>query len=158
MRIAGITYPDVNNGEGCRVTLWVQGCPHHCPMCHNRHTWDFDGGQEFTEEDRNDLFSVLERSFIAGLTISGGEPLSQFRDVLNLCIQVKERFPNKDIWLWTGYRMEDIVLDKEEILDYVDVVVDGKFEYDKKVTDLPWRGSSNQNVYRKVDKDTWKAD
>lgn len=149
MRISAITYPDVNNGVGCRVTLWTQGCKHHCKGCHNPETWPFDGGHEFSEEDKEKLFDVLGKDYIKGLSLSGGDPVYWYKDVCELLKEVKEKFPTKDVWLWTGFTMEDVKDLFPSILRYVDVLIDGKFKQDEMDLSLKWRGSKNQVIWEK---------
>ena len=146
MRIHGITYPDVNNGLGCRVTLWVSGCIHHCKGCHNTETWDFNSGREFSKEDKEKLFEVLSKPYIKGLTLSGGDPLCSYNDVLELVKEVKSLFPTKDIWLFTGFNFNYVNENFNDILEYLDVIVDGKFVEELKDTSLKFRGSSNQRI------------
>lgn len=150
MRIHKITYPDVNNGLGCRATVWVAGCTHHCKNCQNQETWSFNGGKPFDEECKEKLFDILSLSYIKGMTLSGGDPLCSYRDVLSLSKEAKEKFPDKDIWLYTGFTMVEIN-DKGmgEILNYVDYVVDGRFEEDKKDLTIAFRGSTNQTIWEK---------
>lgn len=147
MRFHNITYPDVNNGEGCRVTLWVAGCTHHCKGCHNPQTWSFKSGREFTEDIKNKLYNVLKLPYIKGITLSGGDPLDSFDDIFELVKDIKNSFNNKDIWLFSGYTLEDIQnSDKNIILEYIDVLVDGEFKEDLKDLSLKFRGSSNQRI------------
>lgn len=149
MRIHNITYPDVNNGLGFRVTLWVSGCIHHCKGCQNKETWDFNSGREFTDDDKNTIFKVLSLPYIKGITFSGGDPLCSYDDILSLAKEIKENFPNKDIWFYTGYTL-DIIKEKfNEILDFVDIIVDGKYIEELRDVSLPFRGSSNQRIYEK---------
>lgn len=155
MRSFGITYPDVNNGLGFRVTLWVSGCEHHCKGCHNKETWDFNGGNEFTDEDKNELFDVLKKPHINGLTLSGGDPLCSYQDVLKLTKEVKENFPKKDIWLFTGFTKKHMDENFKDILEYLDFIVDGKFVEELKDLSLPFRGSKNQKIWRKNEDNTW---
>ena len=154
MNYISVTYPDVNNGDGCRVTLWVSGCTHHCKGCQNPQTWDFKCGKIFTEEVKKELYKVLSKSYIKGLTISGGDPLDSFDDVFELVKDVKKTFIDKDIWLFSGYTLEEI---KEkgykDILKYVDVLVDGEFKEELKDLTLAFRGSSNQRILRKSNND-----
>lgn len=151
MKYANITYPDVNNGVGCRVTLWVNGCTHHCVGCHNKHTWSFSVGEDFTEETQNELFKLIELPYIKGLTLSGGDPLDSFDDTLKLVKEFRKHFGDtKDIWLYSGYTLEEIANgDKKEILDYADVLVDGPFMIELKDLSLAFRGSSNQTIWVK---------
>lgn len=153
MRFHNITYPDVNNGEGCRVTLWVAGCTHHCKGCHNPQTWSFKSGREFTEDIKNKLYNVLKLPYIKGITLSGGDPLDSFEDVFELIKDIKNSFNDKDIWLFSGYTLEDIKnSEKSVILDYIDVLVDGEFKEDLKDLSLKFRGSSNQRIlYKDID-------
>ena len=152
MRISAITYPDVNNGLGCRVTLWTQGCPHHCEGCHNPETWDASNGREFTEEDKATLFYILKKGFIKGLTLSGGDPLVWYNGgLLDLLKEVKEAYPNKDIWLWTGYTMKEVEAKFPNVLSYIDVLVDGVFVIEERDLSLKWRGSKNQVIWEKDD-------
>lgn len=149
MRIHGITYPDINNGLGCRVTLWVSGCIHHCKGCHNKETWDFNSGRVFTKEDKETLFKLLDKPYIKGLTLSGGDPLCSYDDILSLVKEVKERYTDKDIWLYSGFTLDEIKSNFKDILEYVDVIVDGVFIEELKDVSLKFRGSSNQNIWIK---------
>lgn len=153
MRFHNITYPDVNNGDGCRVTLWVAGCTHHCKGCHNPQTWSFKSGREFTEDIKNKLYNVLKLPYIKGITFSGGDPLDSFEDVFELIKDIKNSFNDKDIWLFSGYTLEDIKnSEKSVILDYIDVLVDGEFKEELKDLSLKFRGSSNQRIlYKGID-------
>ena len=154
MKYVKITYTDVNNGLGNRVTLWVSGCSHHCDGCHNQETWDFDYGREFDDDAKNKIFEILELPYVKGLTLSGGDPLDSKEDILKLVKEVKSKFPNKDIWLYTGYCF-DTKSDKfDEIKDFVDVIVDGPFVKELCSTDLPFRGSRNQHILFKS-KGSW---
>lgn len=148
MRYHNITTDDMLNGLGLRVVLWVSGCNHYCEGCHNQITWDCNSGLEFDLEAERELFKYLCQSHIRGLTLSGGDPLypANREKILELVKKVKKILPKKDIWLYTGFKYEDI--ESLEILNYVDYLVDGKFEIDKKDTSLEFKGSSNQNIYR----------
>lgn len=153
MRFWSISYPDLNNGLGCRVTLWVAGCSHHCKGCHNRQTWDFESGRLFTKTDKDKLFEVLNKSYIKGITLSGGDPMDSFHEILDLVREIKEKFPSKDIWLYSGYTLKEIENSfRNEIIPFIDYLVDGKFEIDKRDISLKFRGSSNQIIWAK-DKD-----
>lgn len=153
MRFHNITYPDVNNGDGCRVTLWVAGCTHHCKGCHNPQTWSFKSGREFTEDIKNKLYNILRLPYIKGITFSGGDPLDSFEDVFELIKDIKNSFNDKDIWLFSGYTLEDIKnSEKSVILGYIDVLVDGEFKEELKDLSLKFRGSSNQRIlYKDID-------
>lgn len=146
MRYHNITKDDMLNGDGLRVVLWVSGCSHGCRGCHNPVTWDPNGGLEFDEEAKEEVFAELEKDYISGITFSGGDPLyyANRPEVLKLAQEIKEKFPQKTIWLYTGFTWETI---KElEIMEYLDVVVDGEFIQEQKDTMLHWRGSANQRV------------
>jgi anaerobic ribonucleoside-triphosphate reductase activating protein len=149
MKISGITHPDVNNGLGFRVTVWVSGCIHHCKGCHNPETWDFNHGRDFTDDDKEKIFELLEKSYIKGVTFSGGDPLCSYTDVLKLSKEIKEKYPNKDIWVFTGFKFEEVAEQMSEILDYVDYIVDGKFKIKKRDVSLAFRGSTNQRIWKK---------
>lgn len=149
MRYENITYPDVNNGNGCRVTLWVSGCTHHCKGCQNKQTWDFNSGNVFDGKAKKELIDILRLPYIRGLTLSGGDPLCSYEDVLSLVKEIKEFLPNKDIWLYTGFTFDTIKDTMNEILNYVDVIVDGEFIENKRDVTLAFRGSSNQRIWEK---------
>ncbi|WP_434627271.1 anaerobic ribonucleoside-triphosphate reductase activating protein [Chromobacterium sp. CV08] len=136
---------DLLNGEGVRVTLFVTGCPHACPGCHNPSTWDRKAGRPFTAEVRERLLELCATH--DGLSLSGGDPLhpANRKAVEELCRQFRVRYPDKDIWLWTGYRHEEVA--DLEVLRFVDVLVDGRYRRDLP-TSKPWRGSDNQRLIR----------
>lgn len=146
MRYHDITRDDMKNGDGLRVVLWLSGCRHHCPGCQNPVTWDPGDGLYFDASAEEEIMGQLEKPYISGITFSGGDPLfaENLEEVCACCRKIKERFPQKTIWLYTGEVWEDIR--HLEILQYVDVLVDGPFEQDKKDTLLHWRGSANQRV------------
>lgn len=146
MRYHNITKDDMLNGDGLRVVLWVSGCSHCCKECQNPITWDPNGGLLFDEEAKQEIFTELSRDYISGITLSGGDPLyfSNRSDVLKLIREIKERFPQKTIWMYTGFVWETIAA--LEHMEYVDVLVDGEFMVEQKNTKLYWRGSSNQRV------------
>lgn len=146
MNYHNITKDDMLNGEGLRVVLWVSGCSHHCKNCHNPVTWDPGGGLLFDESAKKELFGDLSKPYISGLTLSGGDPLypGSRAEVGALVREVKSRFPEKNIWLYTGYTWEAI--SDLEFLPWIDVLVDGKFVEGLKDTKLHWKGSKNQRV------------
>lgn len=150
MRFHDITSCDVNNGEGFRVTLWVAGCTHHCKGCQNPQTWDFGGGKPFDKEAHDYLFAELAKPYIQGLTFSGGDPLCSPADVTQLAKEVKATLPDKDIWLYTGFTIEQIRASKvlSMILPYVDVIVDGEYVEALRDVTLAFRGSRNQKIIR----------
>lgn len=134
------------NGDGLRVVLWVAGCSHCCKGCQNPLTWDPDGGLLFDEKAKEEIMEQLDKNYISGLTFSGGDPLHSANriDVRNLAQEIKEKYPDKTIWLYTGYRWESIF--HYPIMKYLDVVVDGEFVQELKDNTLRWKGSSNQKV------------
>lgn len=156
MNYADIKKADVANGLGVRVSLFVSGCTHHCKNCFNREAWDFDYGKEFTEKEEERILNELDHPYVAGLSLLGGEPLELVnqKGLLPLLRKVKEKFPEKNIWCYSGYTFEKDILDKmckewketPELLSYINVLVDGKFEEDKKDIKLRFRGSSNQRI------------
>ena len=134
------------NGDGLRTVLWVSGCEHHCPECQNPITWDPECGLEFDEKAEKELFAALDKPYISGVTFSGGDPLypGNHDCIIELIKKIKRLFPGKNIWLYTGYKWEDIcTLDG---LELIDELVDGRFEKDLKDVKLHWKGSSNQRV------------
>lgn len=146
MRYLSILDCDIADGQDIRVTLFVSGCSHHCKGCHNPESWNPNNGKEFTEEVKEKLFNLIDKPYIDGLTLSGGDPLfcSNRADIEKLCIEFKERFPNKTIWLYTGYKYNEIK--HLEILNYIDVLVDGPYIEEQRDITLPFRGSKNQNI------------
>lgn len=146
MRYHNITKDDMLNGDGLRVVLWVAGCGHCCKECQNPVTWDPNGGLFFGEDEKEEIFTELSKSYISGITFSGGDPLhpANITGVTALAREIREKFPNKTIWLYTGSLWEEIA--QEEVVKYLDVVVDGEFVVAKKDLKLKWKGSSNQRV------------
>lgn len=148
MRFQYITYPDIGNGKGCRAVLWIQGCSHHCQGCHNPETWDFCKGREFTDEYMEELINIINLPYIKGLTLSGGDPLDSFEDVYKLLVEVKEKCKGKDVWLYTGYTLDEIQSsEKSKILPLIDVLVDGLYKEKLRDVTLAFRGSSNQTIW-----------
>lgn len=146
MRYHNITKDDMLNGDGLRVVLWVAGCSHCCKGCHNPVTWDPDGGILFDEAAKQEIFEQLDQSYISGITFSGGDPLHAANrpDIRTFMAEIKEKYPSKTIWLYTGDVWENICQDVA--MQYIDVLVDGEFVLEKKDAALHWRGSSNQRV------------
>ncbi len=146
MRYHNITKDDMLNGDGLRVVLWVSGCNHCCEDCQNPVTWDSNGGIPFDEAAKKELFEELEKSYVSGITLSGGDPLHPANrlDIRALVREIREKYPEKTIWLYTGYLWEQI--SHFEVMQYVDVCVDGEYEKEKRDVQLHWRGSSNQRV------------
>lgn len=176
MNYHNITYPDQNNGDGLRVVLWLSGCSHHCKGCQNPQTWDTNSGVPFDESAKEEIFKELNKDYISGITLSGGDPLNEANldGVLGLVNQIRLLFPQKTIWLYTGYRVRGIqeglfvltpnvitdkISDHKEIINRVnedvkrsdiikqcDVLIDGRYIEEKRDITLKWRGSSNQRV------------
>lgn len=152
MRYHDITKDDMKNGDGLRVVLWVAGCTHHCEGCHNPVTWDPDDGLIFDETAKKEIFAELEKPYCSGITFSGGDPLhaNNSTEIWVLSDEIKKRFPDKTIWLYTGYTWEYIMqhmpVTAGTLLLNVDVLVDGPFIQEKMDTKLMWKGSSNQRV------------
>lgn len=146
MRYHNITKDDMLNGDGLRVVLWVAGCEHRCHNCQNPVTWDIEGGLEFDEAARQEIFDELNKSYISGITFSGGDPLhtKNRSDIGELAEKISKQFPDKTIWLYSGYEWQDIR--DLPFMKYIDILVDGPFIEKMKDTRLPWRGSSNQKV------------
>lgn len=158
MKYANIKKLDIANGSGVRVSLFVSGCTHHCKGCFNQEAWDFNYGEEFTEEVQEEIIKSLSPDYIAGLSLLGGEPFEpeNQKSLLPFIKKVKAIFPNKDIWCWTGYTLEEL-LDSNissrakceytsDMLKYIDILVDGEFKEDLKDISLKFRGSSNQRI------------
>lgn len=146
MRYHNITKDDMLNGDGLRVVLWVAGCNHHCKDCQNPITWDVNGGLEFGDSEKKEIFDELDKSYVSGITFSGGDPLHPAnRDcVLKLAKEIRKKYPKKTIWLYSGYEWEEV---KDwDIVNYLDVMVDGKFKIELLDPQLYWKGSSNQRV------------
>ena len=161
MNYATIKKYDVANGPGVRVSLFVSGCTHHCPGCFNPETWDFNFGKPFDSEVMNEILEAMQPSYIHGFTLLGGEPFEYVNQqgVLPLLKEMKSRFPNKDIWCFTGYDFEKDILgdmvskwpETSEMLSYIDVLVDGEFVEAKKNLSLRFRGSENQRLIKVAD-------
>ena len=146
MNYHDITKDDMLNGLGLRVVLWISGCSHHCKGCQNPQTWDENSGILFDEQAENELFEALKPDYISGLTFCGGSPLypKNRETVTRLAKKFKELFPNKNTWVYTGYKYEEV---KDlEIMQYIDVLVDGEFIEKLKDENYPWAGSTNQRV------------
>ena len=146
MNYHNITRDDMLNGDGLRVVLWGSGCEHHCRGCQNPITWDPQDGVFFDQKAKEELFKELEKSYISGITFSGGDPLfpSNEPEITRLAKEIRHRFPEKNIWLYTGYTWEQIK--EKEVVKVLDVLVDGTYMEELRNTQLHWRGSSNQRV------------
>lgn len=166
MRYASIRSLDISNGEGVGVSLFVQGCPFHCKNCFNSETWDFNGGKEWTEKTKNKFMELINRPYIKRVSFLGGECLADqnLDEVLKLVKQIRISYPEKSIWLYTGYNFNllnskyneykytpfaanaDEWLTRWEIISNVDILVDGEYIDEKRDITLKWRGSKNQRV------------
>lgn len=156
MNYGEIKRTDVANGPGVRVSLFVSGCTHYCKGCFNSEAWDFNYGKPYTEQVEEEILQALRPDFIKGLTILGGEPMEEVNrlSVLGLMKKVKEQFPEKDIWCYTGYEYEKDLLrwilegrsEVAQMLQYIDVLVDGEFVETRKNLSLTFRGSENQRL------------
>lgn len=150
MNYHNIKTDDMLNGDGLRVTCWISGCSIGCFNCHNPQTWDFNSGIPFIEETMQEILYDLSKPYIKGLTLSGGHPLDpqNAHEVLKIVKRVKMVFPNKDIWIYSGYEWNYIIQDEtlREILKYTDVLVDGAYVDELRDISLPFRGSSNQRI------------
>lgn len=168
MKYASIRKLDISNGEEIGVSLFVQGCNRHCPNCFNPETWDFNGGKEWNEEIKNQFLALIDRPYIKRVTLLGGEPLAyeNLPDVYDLVIEIKQKYPTKKIWLYTGYELDcgigkngeilgdfadadtgwDNGLLRNHIIRNCDVIVDGAYINNLRDLTLPFRGSSNQRI------------
>ena len=148
MNYCGIKKHDIANGPGVRVSLFVSGCRNHCPGCFQPQTWDFGYGKPFTSDTEEEIIEALRPSWIQGFSILGGDPMEpENREaLLPVLKRIRSELPEKDIWLYTGYTLEEV--SDEEILNWVDVVVDGPFIEAKKDMSLSFRGSRNQRIIR----------
>ena len=152
MHYADIKYPDVANGLGVRVSLFVSGCRRHCPECFNKEAQDFKYGKPFTDTEITFIESKLQLPQVRGLSLLGGEPMEieNVTELLPLCKYLKSTYTNKDIWCYTGYTLEELLnrnnIATKELLKYIDILVDGDFQIDKKGLSLKFRGSSNQRI------------
>lgn len=147
MRYNLIRKMDISNGPGIRVSIFMQGCDFHCENCFNKETWDFEAGKEFNEDTIKEVLELCSKSHIKGLSILGGEPMhpKNIEATTALAKAFKEKYPNKNIWIWSGFTFENNLKDKE-VLKYIDVLIDGLYKNDLYDPTLKWRGSSNQRV------------
>ena len=147
MRYNKIRKMDISNGPGVRVSIFMQGCNFNCKNCFNPETHDFNGGKEFTDETINRVLELCENKNVEGLSILGGEPMNpqNIEGTTKLAKAFKEKYPEKNVWAWSGYTFDNYIKDKE-VAKYLDVVVDGQFVDEEKNPTLEWKGSSNQRV------------
>lgn len=153
MNYCTIKWNDVANGTGVRVSLFVSGCPHHCPNCFNPETWDYKAGASYTQEVEDSILLALENNYVQGLSLLGGEPFApeNQKTVLSLLKTVRTQAPSKNIWCYTGYYFEDLLLGlvgdhSREMLEFIHVCVDGPYEDSQKKLSLIFRGSENQRL------------
>lgn len=156
MHYCNIKNCDIANGSGVRVSLFVSGCRNHCKNCFQPETWDFSYGEEFTAEAEKRILEMLSPSYINGLTVLGGEPFEEEnqRELLPFLRKVREAYPEKDIWMYSGYLFEDMLTEgmrprcevTDELLSLIDILVDGRYEEEKKNISLKFRGSENQRI------------
>lgn len=146
MNYHDITKCDLKNGMGIRVVLWVSHCEHHCHNCHNPQTWSKDSGIPFDDAAKYEIFEELNKDYVSGLTLSGGDPLSKLNrdEIYNLLSEIKYKYPNKNIWVYTGYTWESVK--NLDAIKFIDVLVDGKFIDDLSIPSPCWCGSNNQRV------------
>lgn len=152
MRYAGIIPIDLVNGTGIRVSLFTQGCNIHCYNCFNQELWSLDGGKPYTKETEDLIIRLLNKPYIKGLSILGGEPLmiQNLNALYLLCKRVKKELPDKDIWLYTGRKLDSIIQHAHSIVafKYIDVLVDGEYHDSERDLTLPFRGSKNQRIIK----------
>ncbi len=161
MNYATIKNLDIANGPGLRVSLFVSGCTHHCKGCFNPESWDFNYGKPYTEITENEILELLANEYIRGLSLLGGEPFEPVNQkvLVQLLRKVKKEYPNKDVWCYSGYNFEKDMLTgnlgsweiTEEMLSYIDVLVDGEFVLELKNPNLRFRGSANQRIIKVQD-------
>ena len=146
MRYNLIRKMDIADGPGVRVSIFMQGCQFHCKNCFNPETWDFNGGKEYNDEVIEKVLQLCKKDHIKGLSILGGEPMNPINreGTTRLAKKFKENFPDKNLWMWTGFKYED--LKDEEVFKYVDVLVDGQYKDELHDPTLKWKGSANQRV------------
>ncbi len=147
MRYNKIRKMDISNGPGVRVSIFMQGCAFNCKNCFNPETHDFNAGQKFSEDTIKKVLDLCENEHVEGLSILGGEPMNpqNIEGTTALAKAFKEKYPNKNLWAWSGYKFDEDLKDKE-VLNYLDVLVDGVYIDEKRNPKLKWRGSENQRV------------
>lgn len=139
---------DISNGPGVRVSIFLQGCAFHCKNCFNQETWDFTKGKEFTDETIKRVLELCKNENVVGLSILGGEPMhpQNIDNTTKLAKAFKEKYPNKNLWVWTGYLFDKDGIKDKEVAKYIDVLVDGQYVDELHDFRLKWKGSSNQRV------------
>ena len=146
MRYSLIRKEDISNGPGIRVSLFVQGCNRHCDGCFNPETWDYDSGKLYTKRVQELFLDLGKEKKITGFSILGGEPLDQDKRMIGLIKEIKKRYPDKTIWMWTGHIYENLTDEQMEIVKLIDVLVDGPFEILQRCPGKRFRGSMNQRI------------
>lgn len=148
MRYTQIRREDISDGEGFRVGIYTAGCHRHCKGCYNQNTWSFSSGEEFTEKTKEKVFAYAKPFYIGGLSVLGGEPLDETNldELYQFFKEFKNLYPDKTIWVWTGYTYEELSKRQKEVLSFCDVLIDGAFDESKRDMTLKYRGSSNQRV------------
>ena len=158
LHIIAVTGPDINNGPGFRVTIWVSGCTHACPGCQNKHTWKYAKGHKLDDmvpytniTYKDKILNLIGDEHIDGVTISGGDPLDQsvqaLEELAKFLSNIKKRYPEKSIWLYTGYLIEDLKnYPHKEVIKNCDVIIDGPYVKEKRNITIPFRGSTNQRI------------
>lgn len=157
LHIMAVTGPDINNGPGFRVTIWVSGCTHACPGCQNKHTWKYGQGHKLDDmvpyhlTCKEKILNLIGDKHIDGVTISGGDPLDQsaqaLKELAKFLSNIKKRYPEKSIWLYTGYLIEDLNnYPHKEVIKNCDVIIDGPYVKEKRNITIPFRGSTNQRI------------
>lgn len=148
MRYANIDKCELINGKDVGVSLYTQGCPYHCKNCFNPETWDFNSGKEWSKKEENMIIDLMKSDYIKRLTILGGEPLIErnIKPLESLLSKVKELYPNKQIWLYTGGKYENMSVLYNQLFKYIDILIDGQYIDELKDYTLKWKGSSNQRV------------
>lgn len=147
MNYAKIQKMDIANGLGIRTVIYFSGCRFHCHNCQNKELWDFKYGKIFDENAKDELYKDLSNEHVKGLSVLGGEPLQQGNELYELILDIKKKFPNKDIWLWTGYYIKDLNEEQQKIINLCDYIVDGCYEEKLRDLTLNFRGSSNQTIW-----------
>ena len=147
MRYNVIREMDISNGPGVRVSVFMQGCEFHCKNCFNPETWNFEAGKDFTEGTIDEVLKLCNEDYIKGLSILGGEPMhpKNIEGTTKLAKAFKEKYPDKNLWVWSGFKFDEYLKDKE-VMKYVDVLVDGRYVDEMHNPSLKWRGSTNQRV------------
>lgn len=143
----------ISNGTGFRTVLWISGCSLNCKGCHNQQAQDKNSGKLFDESAKEELFDSINHEYVRGVTLSGGHPLEPYnlKDVVELMKEIKERFPDKDIWVYTGYTFSVVKNKMPDVLKYADVIVDGRYIEELRDITLKFRGSSNQRIWANTD-------